>query len=363
MSDTGFHFAQPAWFWGLLVLPPVAWWLWRTAARAAKGPVHRYADPHLLPYLSGSRSLKTSERWGRYFAWAGLWLLLLTAMAGPRWSYEDVRLFQPGDSLLILLDISRSMETADVAPSRIGRARQEIQDLIMQNRRLRLGLIAFASVPHVISPVTEDSRSILLALPALSTSLTRLQGSRLNEALDRAEILLDALPEDSARSLLLISDGDFDEPDLVERVRGLAERGVRLHVLGIGSEAGGDVPGPRGRPLIDPTGQPVRSRLDQEQLRALAEAGDGLYRLADYRDDDTQDILDASAISRSPAKAGDERTRIWNERFYLPLLLLVALLLPRFKGRPRPPALAAGSATGQATQPANRPLGRSGVRT
>ena len=366
MPETGFHFAQPAWFWGLLVLLPVAWWLWRTAARAAKGPVHRYADPHLLPYLSGSRSLKTSERWGRYFAWAGLWLLLLTAMAGPRWSYEDVRLFQPGDNLLILLDISRSMETADVAPSRIGRARQEIQDLIMQNRRLRLGLIAFASVPHVISPVTEDSRTILLALPALSTGLARLQGSRLHQALDRAEILLDALPEDSARSLLLISDGDLDEPDLTARVRELSERGIRLHVLGIGSDAGGDVPGQRGRPLIDPTGQPVRSRLNQDQLRALADAGGGVYQLADYRDDDTQAILDAAAISRSPAKAGDERTRVWNERFYLPLLLLAALLLPRFKGRPRPPrettASTTGRATGQATGAARAAATRSEAR-
>lgn len=335
MPETGFHFAEPGWFWGLLALPPVAWWLWRTAARAAKGPVHRYADPHLLPYLSGSRALKTSERWGRYFAWAGLWLLLLTAMAGPRWNFEDVRLFQPGDNLLILLDISRSMETADVAPSRIGRARQEIQDLIMQNRRLRLGLIAFASVPHVISPVSEDSQAILLALPALSTDLARLQGSRLHAAFDRAEILLDALPEDSARSLLLISDGDFDEPDLTDRARALAERGIRLLVLGIGSPSGGDVPGLPGRPLFDPSGQPVRSILDQDQLRALAEAGGGLYQLADYRDDDTQAILDAAAVSRLPAQAGDERTRIWNERFYLPVLLLAALLLPRFKGRPR----------------------------
>jgi Ca-activated chloride channel family protein len=335
MLETGFHFAEPSWFWGLLILIPVAWWLWRTASQAAKGPVHRYADAHLLPYLSGSRALKTSERWGRYFAWAVLWILLLTAMAGPRWDYQDVRLFQPGDNLLILLDISRSMETADVAPNRIGRARQEIQDLILLNRRLRLGLIAFASVPHVISPVTEDSRTILRTLPALSTDLARLQGSRLLAALERAETLLQGLPEDSARSMLLISDGDFNEPNLVARIQALAERGMRLHVLGIGSERGGNVPGPRARPLIDPSGQPVRSTLDQDQLQTLAESGGGIYRLADYRDDDTRSILEAAAVSHMPAQASDERTRIWHERFYLPLLLLALLLLPQFKGRPR----------------------------
>ena len=331
MPETGFHFQQPLWFLGLLALAPVAWWLWRSAARAAKGPIHRYADAHLLPHLSGTRELRTSERWGRFLAWSLLWLLLLTAMAGPRWDYEDVRLFHPGDNLLILLDISRSMNADDVRPSRLGRARQEIQDLIVQNRRLRLGLIAFASVPHVISPVTEDSRTILTALPALSTDLSRLQGSRLNQALDRAQVLLDALPEDSSRSLLLISDGDFDEPGLTQRISELAANGVRLHVLGIGTPEGAPVPGPRGGPMRDTSGQPIRSKLNEPELQALADAGQGIYRRADYRDADTREVLAAAAISSLPPEAGDERTRVWNDRYYLPLLLIAALLLPQFR--------------------------------
>jgi Ca-activated chloride channel family protein len=144
-------------------------------------------------------------------------------------------------------------------------------------------------VPHVIAPVTEDSRTILLALPALSTDLARLQGSRLHEALDRAEILLDALPQDSARSLLLISDGDFDEPGspsgcapspsaasaaCARHRQPRRRRGAR----------------PPRRPLIGPTAHRC-ARARRGQLRALAEAGGGLYRRADYRDDDTGDIL------------------------------------------------------------------------
>ncbi|TVQ84109.1 MAG: VWA domain-containing protein [Chromatiaceae bacterium] len=331
MSENGLQFAQPWWFLGLLALPLVAGWLWRSRAQAAKAPVHRYADAHLLPHLSGTRELKTSERWGRFAAWSFLWLLLLTAMAGPRFGYTDVRLFQPGDHLLILLDISRSMDATDVAPSRLARARQEIEDLIILNRRLRIGLIAFASVPHVIAPVTEDSRALLRSLPALSTNLTRLQGSRLHLALDRAELLLAALPADSARALLLVSDGDLHEPGLPERVRTLAEQGIRFHALGVGTAAGAEVPGPRGGALTGPDGQPVRTALDEGQLQALAAAGEGVYRRADYRDEDTRAILAASAGSRTPPGSDGERTRVWHERFYLPLLLLLALLLPRFR--------------------------------
>jgi len=331
--EAGFHFAQPLWFWALLMPLPVALWLWRSAARAARGPVHRYADPHLLPHLTGTRELRTRERWGRFLLWSLLWSLLVMAMAGPRWDYTDVRLFHPGNNLLILLDISRSMQVGDTPPNRLARARQEIQDLIQQNHQVRLGLIAFASVPHVLLPITEDNQALLNTLPALSTDLTQLQGSRLLGALDRAETLLKGLPEDSARAILLISDGDFDEQGLEERVRDLAAAGIHLHALGIGSEEGGPVPSRGGGWLTDRSGQAIVSRLDEKRLERLAEAGGGLYRRADYREDDTAALLEASALARLPAAAGDERTRIWNERFYLPLVLGMALLLPRFRGR------------------------------
>ncbi len=335
MTDTGFHFAQPAWLWGLLAILPVAVWLVRSAARAARGPIHRYADPHLLPHLTGTRDLETNERWGRFVRWSLLWTLLLLAMAGPRWDATDVRLFHPGNNLLVLLDISRSMQVDDVTPTRLGRARQELQDLIVSNRTVRLGLIAFASVPHVLSPVTEDTHTILNALPALSTDLASLQGSRLGIALDRAETLLAGLPPDSARSILLISDGDFDEPGLLERIRKLADSGIRLQVLGIGTPDGGRVPGPRGAWILDRAGAPVVSVLNEPLLRQLAETGQGVYRRADYRGGDTAAILKSAQVKRLPPEAGDERTRLWNERFWVPVLAVVGLLLPQFRNRPR----------------------------
>lgn len=335
MVDSGFHLAQPAWLWLLLAILPVALWLWRTAMKAARGPIHRYADPHLLPHLTGTREAKAGERWGQFLLWALLWALLTIAMAGPRWDYSERRLFQTGDSLLILLDISRSMQADDVAPNRLARARQEIADLIRLNRELRLGLIAFASVPHVISPVSEDSAAIRNSLPALATDLTQLQGSRLLPALERAATLLANLPKEGARSILLISDGDFAEPGIAERIAELAAQGIRLHTLGIGTKEGGQVPGMRGGWILDRNGQPVRSSLDVEQLRGLADAGGGLYEEATYRDDDVLTLLKAAAASPLPATLTDERARIWNERFYLPVLLVMALLLGRFRPQAR----------------------------
>ena len=196
------------------------------------------------------------------------------------------------------------MQVADVSPNRLGRARHEISDLIRKNREVRLGLMVFASVPHVIAPITEDTQTLMNALPALSVELAspNLQGSRLGPALDRAEVLLAGLPADSARAILLISDGDFDEPDLLARVEGLAASRIRVHVLGIGSAQGGLVQAPGGGTLRDPRGDPIRSRLDETQLARIAEVGGGLYRLADYRDADTDAILRAAAVSRLPPR-------------------------------------------------------------
>lgn len=331
MPEMGFHFAEPLWLLGLLALVPIALWLLYSVQRAHQGPIHLYADPHLLPHLAGTRELDSGERFGRFGRWALLWILAVLAMAGPRWDYTDVRLFHPGNNLLVLLDISRSMQVPDVPPSRLGRAKQEIQDLITLNHAARIGLIAFASVPHVITPITEDMATLRNALPAIETELAKLQGSRLMGALDRAEILMDGLSAESAKTLLLISDGDFDEPGLVDRVRQLAEKHIKLLTLGVGTTEGGRVPDRRGGVLVDRRHQPITSRLNELELKQLAEAGAGFYQEASFRQGDSEEILDAAAQIKPREGDTNESTRIWNERFFLLLIPLMALLLPAFR--------------------------------
>ena len=331
MAELGFHFATPAWLFALFIIIPVAIWLQRSANRANRGPIYLYADAHLLPHLTGSRELKTSERWVRLGYWAMLWSLAVLALAGPRWDYTNVRLFHPGNNLLILLDISRSMQVADVQPSRLEVAKQEIQDIITLNRLARIGLIAFASVPYVVSPITEDMATLTNALPAIDSDLVTLQGSRMLPALDRAEVLLTGLTEDSAKTILLTSDGDFDEPNLIDRVRQLAQKHIKLLTLGVGTATGGPVPDQNGGTLSNSRRQPIISSLNAAELTRLAEAGGGFYQEASYKQTDSEAILKAAAKSQATADDNHDTTRIWNERFYLLLLPLLALILPLFR--------------------------------
>ena len=331
---TAFHFSEPAWLWALLLCVPVAGWLLLCRRLAGNTDrIQRYADAHLLPHLLGRSAASSHTQWQRYARWAGLWTLLVLAMAGPRWGFTDVQLFRPGTNLLILMDISRSMKVADVRPTRLARARQEVEDLLNQNRGVRVGLIGFASVAHVVSPVTEDMNGIHRVLSALDTSLVRLQGSRLMFALERAQQLLAGQPAESVNSLLIISDGDFEEQGLEERLKELAATGIRVHILGVGTPEGDKVPGEgRDAPwIMNRTGQPVISSLNEALLQSLAKAGNGLYQRADYREHDTARILDEVKAQALPGAGQDEHTRVWNERYYWLAGLTLLLLLPLFR--------------------------------
>ena len=326
MPESGFHFAQPLWLLALLVIPLT--WLWLRYSRTVRrrGRESLYADKHLLPWLTGEVHGQAPASTPVLAAWSLTWLLMVLAMAGPRWDFGRINAFRPAAELVVLLDISASMNIKDVRPSRLDRAKQEIQDLLRLNPGLRMGLVAFATVAHVISPVTEDMESLQRTLPSLSTGLVTLPGSRLGNALDKASLLLHGDNKALARHILLVTDGDFDEPGLLEKVDALRANNINLHVLALGTDGGGLVPE---RYVIPGTRTPV-SRLNEAQLRQLAEHGGGLYQLADYREDDTRKLLERILSDVEQQQVEEMPTRVWNERFYLFLFPVIFLVLYLF---------------------------------
>ena len=330
MSITAFHFYQPVWLLALLLIPLVAGWLWLSRPVRQRGREDLYADAHLLPLLTGTRNTSESKRRRPLVFWALAWTLLVLAMAGPRWDYRQIRAFQPAADMVILLDISASMNIKDVRPSRLIRARQEIQDLVRHNPGIRMGLIAFASIAHVATPITEDGESLMRQLPGLSTDLVRLQGSNLGNALKLAASLLAAQGKDSSHHILLLSDGDFDEPELQQKISELREQNISLHVLALGTDGGGPVPYMTAR-----DGKAIVSRLNEQAMQKLAETGGGLYQLADYRDEDSQRILDTVMDQAELRQDPGTPTHIWNERFYwalVPASIILLLLTGRKRG-------------------------------
>ena len=327
-----FHFGAPAWLWALLLCIPVAAWLLITRRIGRSNErIRKYADAILLPHLLGRSEVSAGMRWARFMHWAVIWVLLVLAMAGPSWDYTDVHLFRPGTNLVVLFDLSRSMDVADVAPNRLARAQQELADLLERNRGIRIGVIGFASIAQVVAPLTEDMNGIRRILPALDTRLVQLPGSRLGYALERASEMIAAQPEDSVNSILIITDGDFDEPGLVQQLQTYPERGIRVHVLGVGTPEGDSVPGPNKLWIQDRTGKPVISALNEALLETLAATGGGIYQRADFRQQDTDRILEEVKAQALPNSESGAQTRVWNEHYHWLAGLALLLLLPLFR--------------------------------
>jgi len=121
MDFSHFQFAQPVWLWGLLAIPLVAL-LYALFYRAEGAKLlERFADRHLLPHLvkSGNATGRTVR--ASLVIWVMAWVFGILAMAGPRWNYAEVRTFSGTRNLVIVLDLSQSMNATDVKPSRIAR--------------------------------------------------------------------------------------------------------------------------------------------------------------------------------------------------------------------------------------------------
>jgi Ca-activated chloride channel family protein len=307
MGFSPFHFAQGAWLWGLLAIPVVL--LLYVFLQGAEGAerLERFVDRHLLPHLiKNSATARTNIRW-TLLLWSLAWLCGVVAMAGPRWGYTQEQTFEPARDLVIVLDLSQSMNATDVEPSRIARAREKIEDLMDMSHDDSIGLIAYAAVPHMITPLTDDFRTIKNLLPELNTSLVTIQGDRLKPALQMAAGMLKDEVGDE-KSILVISDGGFQERDIAGLVQ--AAGGATIYTMGVGAPGSG---------------------LQASRLQTLATAGHGIYVEANYTDSDTRAILSRMGVANFRARASGQSVRSWKERFYVPALILALLLLPLFR--------------------------------
>ena len=339
----GFHFSEPEWLW-LLAAVPLLWMLYSLFYKG--GPVKddrlkTFADPHLLPHLlEGSEGgAKKNSVWRSLMIWSLVWFCGVLAMAGPRWDYTEIEAFRPANALVVLLDLSRSMDVSDIKPSRLARARQEIEDISKLSQGLNIGLVAFANIAHLITPLTDDKVTLERLLPSIKTDLVYTRGSRLSPALHMARKMLEN-QKGEERHILVLSDGGYEEPDgpIYRAIREITDNGMKVHVLALGTEQGGPVPDGSGGYVRSYSGQVV-SRIDTGRLKRIASDGQGVYRTASFNDEDTLAILGQIDINADESEDTRKLLRFWEERFYVFLFPCLLLLLPLFRRGVAFPAL------------------------
>jgi len=326
MNFNDFNFAQPLWLCGLFLVPLGWGWCkyWQHISKANLSGLNKFIDAKLLPHLlikSGNNSKVISYGW----LYAILTACILIALANPRWSYEDLDAYQTNASMVILLDLSASMNATDITPSRIIRARQSIEDLLNLSKGLKIGLVGFAGNAHLISPVTDDLTTVKTYVPALDTDLTKLQGNSFHQALLMGGELLANEPGDQ-KSILVVSDGNFTSTDFSKELATLRSRGINVHVLGIGTTTGAPYKNSSGA-LHKAQGKLIISKLNTSVLQTIAKQGHGIYTETVNNDAGIKAILRKAEHNNSDEQTVSGKVRQWQDRYYLFILPVAIILL------------------------------------
>jgi Ca-activated chloride channel family protein len=208
-------------------------------------------------------------------------VLLILGASGPQWGREAVRRTSQGSDVVFVIDVSASMESRDVVPSRLEEARHEAIALLPGLAGSRVGAVAFAGDAVRLCPLTLDPAAVRLTLETLGPGAVSEPGSDLGRALRMALRLMPAGRRDD-QAVVLWTDGEDLEGHTREALQDLQRAGLRVFVVGVGTAAGDVIPVHDDAGVVvdvkrDEQGAVVRSRLDERLLRELARSTRGLY--------------------------------------------------------------------------------------
>lgn len=321
MSETmtDFHFLRPWWLLALIALPL----LWRLLAyRGADAGAWRSAvDAHLLEHLLVRGDDATPTRLPRSLVTTG-WLLACFALAGPAWERLPQPLYQNRAARIFALELGASMLAQDAKPTRYERARYKLADMLKRGGDVQSALIAYAGDAFVVAPLTDDANTVANLVDALDPGVMPVAGNATGRAIDLGVKLIKQAGVDDGEIVLLADSASDDAPAAARRA---LATGVRVSVLGIGSEQGAPVALQQGGFLKNAAGDIVLPKLDPAALAAVAAAGGGRY--VSYATDagDLDRLLDTQA---SQAAAQAKATQAVTPRFLDRGPWLVLLLLP-----------------------------------
>src|SRR6266481_4778248 len=270
------NFGAPSWLWALAVLPLLVL-LYARAERRSAIKLREFVSPRLLPQLAGN--VDRARRAIRFAFVLFALALAIIALAKPRWgyTYEDVK--RRGLDLLFAVDTSRSMLSNDVSPNRLERVKLAAQDLITELQGDRAGLIAFAGRAFLQAPLTIDYDAAVESINDLDTKTIPEGGTNISEAIALATQTFGKSAMGN-RALIIFTDGEELSGDAVSEAKKAADAGVKIFTVGVGTAQGSLIPvegkGEAGF-VKDAQGQVVKSKLDENRLREIAQATGGIY--------------------------------------------------------------------------------------
>ncbi len=319
MNLAEFHFIRPYWLLAIIPAAVIAILLFKN--KLNQGNWSNVCDEELMPFILQEKAVP-HNRWTLSLGSLAS-LLIITALAGPTWERLPSPVFRNDAALVIALDLSLSMNSSDIKPTRLSRARFKIADILRQRKDGQTALLVYAGDVFTVTPLTEDTETIASQLSALTTDIMPSQGSNTVLAIEKAVELLKQAGLQSGEILLITDAVNYDET--VNTVESLAD--YHLSILGVGTAEGAPIKVAQGGFLKDRQGNIVLPKLNSNELSRLASKGNGIYKTISDDDSDIESLLKQFDTSIEKQSSSDNSLFIeqWNEKG--PWLLLLALPL------------------------------------
>ena len=338
-------FATPQLLWLLIIPAALALWELTRARRTAA-----VTRPKILRAEAGADSLELSAlnsqlstpRRTRPRVWLFLGLALAGfALARPQYGRIDEPVFDQSREILLAVDLSRSMLTPDVKPSRLDRAKLLITSLLERLAGERLGLVVFSGTAFLQSPLSADYEILREFLPNLGPDFLP-EGGTNYSALIQTSLAAFNQTASADRFLIILSDGEATDDTWRAAAEELKKKNIRVLGLGIGTAGGAMIPDGPDAFVKDERGAVVLSKLEPATLRDLADLTGGVYR-------DASAWVDLASLIQSTVEAGQKGKFMEKnsvrlvERYQWPLaaalLCLVVSFWREFPVRPKPRVL------------------------
>lgn len=264
------HFIRPWWFLALIPNLVFVYLLYKYSSKSNSWS--KYCDPHLLEHIIVGEGSKGKKSLLPVF-FLVVWVISIVALVGPSWKHQNVPVYQKNISRVIALDVSQSMDTTDVSPSRLGLAKYKIFDMLKRITEGQVGMIVFSSEPFVVSPLTSDSKTIANLVKVLNTSIVPVQGHNMTKALAKSFELLRQGGAGEGQ-IILVTDSTPTAKAIAEAKK-LGQKGITVDVYAIGTPSGGIAKADDGSYLKDDSGKIQYFGVNLQELKKVAKAGDG----------------------------------------------------------------------------------------
>ncbi|KZN48486.1 VWA domain-containing protein [Pseudoalteromonas luteoviolacea] len=317
---TEFQFIRPELLWLLIPWAIISLLQWYKKAGHKQSQL---IAPHLAKVVltEGNQSKASHSTW-----LTSLILFLgVFAAAGPSIEKQSVPVFSAKQARVIVMDMSYSMYSTDIAPNRLTQARFKTLDMLQQFREGDTALVAYAQDAFIISPLTSDINTLENLVPSISPEIMPGKGANVLAGIDQAKTLLAQAGYPSGEIILITDEVELEDAQDIHDM--LSGSGYTLHVYGVGTAQGAPISIPEGGFLKDRYGQIVVPKLYVDRLRSLAQRLGGRY--ATYSPDNSD--IETFAINNTqdietPNEPNETLWRVDAGKYLLFVIIPLALL-------------------------------------